>query len=323
MKRRALLGAFAALCIWVGTHAAGASQRIAFLGVTPADSVTTRNTLDGFRKGLTEHGLIEGRDYTIEFAAEPRIAQLGARVAELIARKPALLVAITTPAAQAAARATRDIPVVFGVVSDPVGSGIVTSLARPGGNVTGVSNMLPALSGKLLELARALLPGLSRAAVLWNPDNPAKVIEAEELRIAAKSTGVALEELPARSAGEIERALAPGKDRPKLLVILGETLTQANRARIAQLALAGRMAVVSNLSTHTQAGGVLSYSPDYRELNRRLGAFAARILKGARPEDLPVELPTRFELLVNLKAAKTLGIQVPQTLLLRADRVIE
>lgn len=330
MKRRDALFRMAALyVVFRGcdllAQGMQARRRIAFLGVTPADDARiTLRTLAAFRDGLADEGLLEERDFAIDYSPEPRIDRVPTKVAELLRGSPALLVAITTPVAQAAAKATRQIPIVFGTVSDPVGSGLVASLARPGSNVTGVSNMLPALSGKLLELVRELVPGISRVAVLWNPDNPAKAIEAEELRAAARKLSIALQEFPARTLAEIESALARGvKDRPTVLLILAETVTDTHRKRIAELASVGRTAVVSNLATHTEAGGVLSYQPDYRALNRRVGALAGKILKGAKPADLPVELPAKFELLVNKGAAKALGIAIPPSILLRADRLIE
>ena len=301
-----------------------AKRRIAFLGVTPADDPVTLRMLAAFREGLVGEGLLEERDFMIDYSPEPRIDRVPSKVADLLKRSPALLVAITTPVAQAAAQATRQIPIVFGTVSDPVGSGLVASFARPGGNVTGVSNMLPALSGKLLELARELVPTTSRVAVLWNPDNPAKEIEAKELRAAASKLGLVLTEFRVRALAEIEGALARGvRERPAVLVILAETLTHAHRKQIAELALLGRIPVVSNSASHTEAGGLLSYQPGYAALNRRVGALAGKILKGAAPADLPVELPATFELLVNKGAAKALGIAIPPSILLRADRVIE
>lgn len=329
MRRRDAIVRMTALCAALGARNSlaqrvQAQRRIAFLGVTPADAATTRRILVWFREGLAGEGLLEGRDLTIDYSSEPRIDRISATVGELLKRNPALLVAITTPVAQAAAKSTRQIPVVFGTVSDPVGSGLVASLARPGGNVTGVSNMLPALSGKLLEFVRELVPGISRVGVLWNPDNPAKAIEAEQLRLAARKLNVALEEFPARTLAEIESSLARGiKEKPAVLVILAETVTQAHSKRIAELTWESRIAVVSNLATHTESGGVLSYQPDYMALYRRVGALAGKILRGALPADLPVELPAKFELLVNKGAAKALRITLPPSILLRADRAIE
>jgi putative ABC transport system substrate-binding protein len=280
--------------------------------------------LTGFRRGLTDEALTEGRDFIIEYSSEPRIEQLPAKIAEVLKRDPVLLVATTTPVAQAAAKATPHLPIVFNTVSDPVGSGLVASLARPGNNVTGVSNMLPELSGKLLDLVRELLPGATPVAVLWNPDNPAKVLEVAELRIAAKKLSVDLAELPVRSLPDIERALEPGqKNMGKVLVILAETLTGVHSKRIDELLQVRRIAVISNHRIHTLAGGLLSYAPDYAALHRRLGGLTAKILKGAKPAEIPVELPTKFEILVNLKTAKMLGLTIPQSILIRADRVIE
>ena len=310
--------------LYLSAQGARAPQRIAFLGHTPADTDVTRRILSGFREGLAGAGFAEGRNVTIDFIAEPEIIKLPERVRELLARKPDLLVALTTPIAQAAARATRITPIVFGTVSDPIGSGLVASLARPGGNVTGVSNMLPELSGKLLELLREIVPTVERVAVLWNPDNPAKAIELRELQAAALSTKLVLLEVPARSGQEIERALSGlSKDGAQALVILAETLTFTHRQRISELALARRIPIISNNTPHTQAGGLVSYSPIYGMLDRRLGALAGKILSGAKPAELPVELPTNFEVVVNLKTAKALGVKMPQSILLRAERVIE
>ena len=322
MNRRGTLAALAALLATPIAVLGQTPRRIAFLGVRPA--IRAAQGLASFREGLTGEGLAEGRDFAIDYFAEPRIDRLPARVSELLKREPALLVVVTTPAAQAAAKATRQVPIVFTTVSDPVGSGLVASLARPGGNVTGVSNMLPELSGKLLELVREILPDTSRVSVLWNPQNPAKALEVAELRLAARKMHVELAELPVRSLDDIERALAPGrKDPTRVLVILAEALTDAHRQRIGELADVSRIAVVSNHSVHLQPGGVLSYSPDYSVLNRRLGGLAGRILKGAKPADLPVELPTTFELVVNKAAAKKLDLAIPQSILVRANRTIE
>ena len=324
MNRRGAVAVLTALVVApdVFAQASRTPRRIAFIGVLGETS--ERDMLSGFRQGLTEEGLTEGRDFTIEYSSEPRIEQLPAKVAEVLKRDPALLVATTTPVAQAAAKATRQLPIVFNTVSDPVGSGLVVSLARPGNNITGVSNMLPELSGKLLELVRELLPDATPVAVLWNPDNPAKVLEVAELRLAAKKLRVELAELPVRSLPDIERALEPGrKSLGKVLVILAETLTGVHSKRIDELLQVRRTAVISNHRIHTVAGGLLSYSPDYAALHRRLGGLTAKILKGAKPAEVPVELPTKFEILVNLKTAKMIGLTIPQSILLRADRVIE
>lgn len=299
-------------------------HRIAFLGTMSADAEVMRVTMARFKEGLASEGFVEGRNYVIDFVTEPDVARAPERIRQLLGRTPAVLVVMTTPVAQAAAKAERETPILFTAVSDPLESGLVASLARPGGNVTGVSNVLPELSGKLVELVRELIPGAARIAVLWNPDNPAKALELRALHDAASRYKVSLHELPARSKEEIEAVLADlGRTGARALVVLGESLSFAHRKRIDELARASRVPVVSNITPHTEAGGLASYTADGAFLNRRLGALAAKILAGAKPAALPVELPTRFVLTVNRKSAKALGIAIPQSVLLRADRVIE
>lgn len=327
-RRRAIASALgiAAALFSVAARAQGGTRvhRVAFLGTMSADSETMRRTMASFKEGLADEGFVEGRNYVIDFATEPDVARAPERIRQLLARTPAVLVVMTTPVAQAAAKAARETPILFTSVSDPLESGLVASLAQPGGNVTGVSNMLPELSGKLLELVRELLPDATRITVLWNPDNPAKAIELRALREAASRYKISLHELPARSKEEIEAALAGlGRAGARALVVLAESLTFAHRKRIDELARASRMPVVSNITQHIEAGGLASYTSDGALLNRRLGALAAKILAGAKPATLPVELPTRYVLTVNQKSAKALGIAIPQSVLLRADRVIE
>ncbi len=326
-RRRALqaLGMAAAL-FSAPARAQGGTRvhRIAFLGTMSADAEAMRRTMASFREGLADEGFAEGRNYVVDFVAEPDVARAPDRIRQLLVRTPAVLVVMTTPVAQAAVKVARETPVLFTAVSDPIESGLVASLGRPGGNVTGVSSMLPELSGKLLELVGELVPNASRIAVLWNPDNPAKALELRALRDAASRSKIALHELPARSAEEIEAALAAlGRTGARALVVLAESLSFAHRKRINELARASRVPVIANLTQHTEAGGLASYTADYAMLNRRLGALAAKILAGATPATLPVELPTRFVLTVNLQSAKALALKIPQSVLLRADRVIE
>lgn len=326
MKRRDAVLALPALAylVSIGGARAGASlQRIVYFGVLPPESPSVVATLARFREDLGRHGLTDGRDYTLDYVWEERVDRIPEKMRALLEREVSLVVAITTPVALAAAKATRKIPIVFGTVSDPIGSGLVARIDRPGGNITGVTNLLPELSGKLLELSREIVPGAVRIAVMWNPENPAKALELRELRVAAGRASVALAELPVRSAAEIEKAIAGvGKD-VSVIVTLAETLTNANRQRIATLARMRHLPTVFNLAAHVEAGGLVSYSPDYGALNRRLGDLAGRILKGADPGTLPVEQPTTFELVVNKGTAKSLGISIPQTVLLRATKVIE
>lgn len=330
-QRRRLLGLGIVMpALWgfaapaVRAQSAKRPRRVVYFGVLPPDDSRPRRDLARFGEELRKHGFSEGTGYTLEYVWERDIERVPERMRTLVAQKVDLIVAITTPVAVAAAKATREVPIVFGVVSDPVESGLVATLNRPGRNVTGVTNVLPELSGKLLELTREIVPGVKRIAVMWNPDNPAKVLELRELQVAAKRTGVGLEEYPVRTAGDIESALAAvSNSKAAALVTLAETLTDAHRERIARAALASRVPTIFNSTPHVRAGGLVSYSPDYSVLSRRLGDLAGRILAGAHPAALPVEQPTRFELAVNLKTARALGITIPQSVLVRADEVIQ
>jgi putative tryptophan/tyrosine transport system substrate-binding protein len=325
LRRRVLAGAALGLAaLAMPAAAARRPHRIGFFGVRPPESHPEVLQMARFREGLREHGLREGTGYRLEHVWERRVDRLDDRMRSLIESRPDLVVAITTPVALAAARATTTIPIVFGTVSDPVASGLVRSLAQPGGNVTGVANVLPALSGKLVELAREILPEARRIAVLWNPDNPAKALELRELEAHAQRLGVECMRKPAHSAGEIDAALAGlAKARVAALVVLAETLTDAHRERMARLALDARLPTFFNHAPHVEAGGLAAYAPDYDLQTRRLGELAGRILSGEPPAKLPVEQPNRFVLMVNARTARSLGLELPRSVLLRADRVIE
>lgn len=299
-------------------------RRILYFSVQPADvpSMVAGQAL--LREALREHGFVDGTDYEIRYVWEQHIENVTARMQEELRAAPDLVITLTTPVALAAAKATSKVPVVFGTVSDPVASGLVQSLARPGSNVTGVANVLPALSGKLIELLREVLPGTNRIGVLWNPDNPAKLLELREVQAHAGAAGIECVLRPTRSATEIDAALsASGSGRVAAAIVLSDTLTNAHRDRIAQIALAARLPTFFNYSPQVKAGGLASYSPDYQLQQRRLGELAGKILAGANPATIPVEQPVAFELLVNLKTARAIGVEVPRSILLRADRIIE
>lgn len=319
IRRRAIvLGAMALALPAVGR---GRLRRIGFFGVRPPESRAEAQQLARFREGLRDHGLREGPEYRIEHVWEKRVERLDERMRTLVETRPDLVVAITTPVALAAARATATIPIVFGTVSDPVASGLVQSLAQPGGNVTGVANVLPALSGKLVELTREILPAAARIAVLWNPDNPAKALELRELEAHARRAGIECIRRPVRSAAQIDAALE--RLAVDALVVLAETLTDGHRERLAERALAARLPTFFNHTPHVEAGGLAAYAPDYDLQTRRLGELAGRILAGESPATLPVEQPNRFLLTINTQTARALGLELPRAVLLRADRVIE
>jgi putative ABC transport system substrate-binding protein len=277
-----------------------------------------------FRARLRELGYVEGQNLALEYRwAEGRFERLPRLAAELVRLAPDVIVTVVTQPSLAARDATTTIPIVMIGVADPVAAGLVTSLARPGGNVTGTSGVAAQLVGKQLELIKDTFPDLSRLAVLWNPANAVfQALQLREVQIAARALRVELRLLEARSPAEIDRVVAatePG--RP--LWVLGDPLFTTQRGRIGRLALARRVPIVGSTREMAEAGALLAYGPNYADLSRRSADYLDRILKGARPADLPVEEPTTFELVVNLQTARALGLTVPRPVLLRADRVIE
>jgi putative ABC transport system substrate-binding protein len=278
-----------------------------------------------FRAGLRDLGWVEGRSIEIEYRWAGGVLERYALLSdELVGSKPDLLVATSTPGAQAAQRATRQIPIVFIAVSDPVASGIVSSLARPGANITGVSNFLPATTGKLLEFLKTLVASASRIGVIYNPDNHGKLLEFRELQDAAVTMNVAIEPLSVRSSGDLDATFETiARLRCDGLIALLDGVTLANRSRIAQFAERGRLPAIYQVREFVEAGGLMSYGLNYCRHFRRAAVYADKVLRGARPAELPVELPTSFELTVNMKTAKAIGLPIPESFLLRADEVFE
>ena len=297
---------------------AGKVNRIGFLrfGHVPPTYI------EGFRQGLRELGYIEGQDITIEYGLAQSTAQLPDVAAELIRRKVDVLVASGTPSVLPAKNATSTIPVMFVAAIDPVAMGVVASLARPGGNVTGVSAVHADLTGKRLQLLRELLPKLSGIAFLVRATSPATAQYVKEAELAARTLGVQLRVLAVRDSSDFEGAFSEALGASALLVVDDAVMT-AHRTQIAELALKNRLPTMYGLSEMVEAGGLMSYGPHYGDLYRRAAMHVHKILKGAKPADLPVEQPTKFELVVNLKTAKALGLTIPQSVLLRADEVIE
>ena len=298
-------------------------KRIGFLSSSSlAGSQTFRSC---FSEGLAKLGWAEGQTVAIELRTlldTPR--PLPVLAEELIHLRPDLLFAAGTPAAQVMQRTVRDIPVVFAMVSDPVASGIVKSLARPEANVTGVSNFLPATTGKLLEFAKAIAPKATRVAFLYDPANGGKLLELKELRLLGPSQGVAIEPHELRNPEDIERAFAAlTKSPPGALIIPTDGVTLRGMDTLVQRAAKLRRPAIYQTREFVDAGGLMSYGLNVCQHFRNAASHADKILKGAKPGDLPVELPTTFELIINLKTAKALGIKIPQSVLLRADRVIE
>jgi putative ABC transport system substrate-binding protein len=306
--------------------AAQEAARVARIGFLTADRAII--PYQAFLQGLRDHGYVEGRNVVIEYrSAEGRLEQLPALAAELVGLKVDVLMTVTTVAALAAQQATRTVPIVFGAVSDPVATGLVASFARPGRNITGLSFFAPELVGKSLELLKQAAPGVNRVAVLWQSGGFAEH-QGKALRKAAENAarvlGMRLQVVEARGPDDFDRAFAEiARGRAEALMVpTSATFTQA-RGRLVDLAAKGRLPAVYPSREYVDAGGLLAYGPNLRDLFQRSATYVDRILKGTKPADLPVEQPTKFELVINLTAAKGLGLTIPASLLARADQVIE
>jgi putative ABC transport system substrate-binding protein len=329
ITRRAFLAATLAPALGVPPVAkaqqAGKVARIGFLGPPPG---TGGQLVESFQQGLRELGYIEGQNIKVEYrwtdvlSADPR--QLDVLAAELVRLRVDVLVASITPVIQAATRATTTIPIVMANAADPVTSGFVASLARPGGNVTGMSRLLPEMIGKELELLKRAVPGVSRIGILSNPDNRLHAHMLNRARHEAPALGVELEIAEASTPNQLEAALeALGRGRVGAILIFGDGMFFLNRARLATVLLRLRLPSMFANVEHVEAGGLMSYSASARDNYRRSAYFVDRILRGANPADLPVEQPTKFELVINAKTAKALGLTIPPSLLLQVDQVIE
>ncbi|HEV2978734.1 MAG TPA: ABC transporter substrate-binding protein [Casimicrobiaceae bacterium] len=282
--------------------------------------------LEDFRQGLRELGYVEGRNLQLEIRwGEGKLDRLPALAEELVRLKVDVIMAVTSPSVVAAKQATGTIPIVMPFSSDPVGDGLVTSLARPGGNITGLSMMAPELGAKRLQLLKEVFPKIFRpVAVVWNPDYVGMMARFRETQGAAPVVGMGVRSVEVRDSRELERALeSMERERPDAIVLLADPLTVSQRLRIVEYAAAERVPAIYEISQFVDAGGLMSYGPNVDELVRRAAIYVDKILKGAKPADLPIEQPTKFEFVINLKCAKALGVTIPQTVLLQADRVIE
>ena len=297
--------------------------RIGFL--TAAGRAGSAHLIEAFLQGLRDLGYVEGKNIAIEYRlADAKFERLPELAADLVRLKVDVIVAAVTQALLAAKAATATIPVVMVAVSDPVGAGLVASLARPGGNLTGTSAMTAETAGKPLGLLKETLPKISRVAALWNPANP--VFQASHLReveVTAKALGVKLQSLKARDPEEIDRAFAAiVRERTSALQLLGDPVFASNRKQIAALAIKHRLPAVSGPKEYADAGLLMSYGASFPESYRRAATYVDKILKGTKPADIPIERPTKFEFVINLKTAKLIGVNVPQSVLFRADKVI-
>src|SRR5579862_254610 len=299
--------------------------RIGFLSpASPASGWDIR--LQAFRDGLRELGYVEGKNLQLEVRwGEGNIELLPVLAAELVQLKVDVIVAATSPAVVAAREATRTIPIVMPLSSDPVGDGLVASLAHPGGNITGLSVMSPELGEKRIQLLKEIFPKVSRAMdVLWNPDYVGMRARFEQARAAAPAVGLVVRSVEVRDTRELNTALdAIIRERPEALLILVDPLTLSQRSRIVDFAAEQRLPAIYESSDFVDVGGLISYGTNGRDQFRRAASYVDRILRGVKPGDLPIEQPTTFELVINMRAAKALGITIPQSVLIRADRVIE
>jgi putative ABC transport system substrate-binding protein len=329
MNRRTLLFglALASLAAPLATEAQQAAK-IARIGYLAANLAASPQLLEAFLQGLRDLGYVEGRNVVIEYrSAEGKLERLPALAAELVALKVDVIVAGGgAPAALAAKQATRTIPICFIAVGDPVTSGLVTSLARPGGNVTGLASLTPELVGKRLEQLKQAIPGVSRVAVLWQPGALGERTDKDMLKgaeVAARALGVRLQFVEARGPADFDRAFSDmTRARAGALTMLPSIMFLNERRRLVDLAAKNRLPAVYPYREVVDAEGLMSYGPDFHDLFRRSATYVDKILKGAKPGDLPVEQPTKFELVINLKTAKGLGLAIPSLLLQRADEVI-
>jgi ABC-type uncharacterized transport system substrate-binding protein len=325
MRRREFIGllggAAAAWPIAARAQQSGKLPTIGFLGATP--SIESQRVA-AFVQRLRELAWIDGRNLAIEYRwAEGRSERAAEIAAEFVQRKVDVIVTVATPATLATKQATAVIPIVFAAVSDPVGTGLVASLARPGGNVTGLANQISDTGGKKLEFLREVVPGLRRLAIMANVGNPASVLEMGEAHATARTLGLEVTTSEIRRADDIAPAFEALKDRADALYLCPDPLMNTNRTRINILAVGVRLPTMHGNREYVEAGGLMSYGANLPDQFRRAAEFVDKILRGAKPADIPVEQPTKFDLIINLTTAKALGLKIPEALLLRADEVIE
>jgi ABC-type uncharacterized transport system substrate-binding protein len=319
--------------IWLGlalsilaTSLAAEAQSVPRVGMLlPTSRADAEINIEAFRQGLRELGYVEGKDIRVEPRyTEGRDERLQDLATELVALKVDAIVTWGTPAARAAKVVTKTIPIVMAAVIDPVGTGLIASLARPGGNLTGVTSGGTELSGKNFELIKELAPGIRRVAVLWNPANPIQPVMFRETQVAAEAMRMQVQSVGVSDPNDLDRALAAmNEERPGALLVLHDLMLLAHRRRIVDFVARIRLPAVYERKVWVEAGGLVSYGVSFPDNFRRAATYVVKILKGAKPADLPVEQPTKFELVINLKTAKALGITIPQPVLVRANQVIQ
>jgi putative ABC transport system substrate-binding protein len=325
MRRREFITLLGGVAVtWpLAANAQSKTPRIGFMGNSTA--ALEANLVDAFREGLREHGYEEGRNIVIEYRwADGKYERFPALVAELIAANVEVIVTAGTPAALAMKKATTTVPLVMVAVGDPVGTGLVPSLARPGANLTGLSSVAPDLEGKRLQLLREVVPALSHVAMFINSLNPFHVSSMRQARAAAQTMGIKLQLHDIRKSEDLDDAFAAiRKERPDAVLILADRVFLHNRERMIDLTKEQRLPNVNAYKELVEVGGLMSYGPSYEDMHKRAAIYVDKILKGAKPADLPIEQPSKFTFIVNLKAAKALGVTVPSQLLGLADELID
>jgi putative ABC transport system substrate-binding protein len=298
-------------------------HQIGFLSTPSSSVISARN--EAFRQGLRELGYVEGKNIVIEWRyAEGKFDRLPALAAELVRLKVNVIVTAGPAATSPAKEATATIPIVMGFDNDPVGSGFVASLASPGGNITGLSTLAPEISGKQLEFLKEIVPKLSRVAVVGASTEPGNAQALREVEVAAGAFGVQLQHLDVRDPKDIETAFrAATKGRADAILMLNSPVLNPHRTQVVNLAVKSRLPVIYGQPEFVEAGGLMTYSASFTDLFRRAATYVDKILKGAKPAELPVEQPTKFDLMINLKAAKQIGLTIPPNVLVRADKVIK
>jgi putative tryptophan/tyrosine transport system substrate-binding protein len=324
IRRREFIGRLGATAAWplaARAQQAGKLPTIGFLGASP--SIESQRVA-AFVQRLRELAWVDGRNLAIEYRwAEGRNERYAENAAELVRLKVDVIVTVATPPTVAAKQATAVIPIVFAAVSDPVGTGLVASLARPGANATGLSNQTSDTAGKKLEFLREVVQGLRRLAIMVNVSNPASVLEMGDVQAAARTFGLEIATSEIRRVEDIASALDTLKGRADALYVCADPLVNANRVRINTLALGVRLPTMHSYREYVEAGGLISYGANIPNLFRRAAEFVDKILHGTKPADIPVEQPTKFDLVINLITAKALGLEIPSSVLARADEVIE
>jgi putative tryptophan/tyrosine transport system substrate-binding protein len=319
-RRLFLFGSIASLVIpSIGdAQQAGRAYRVGFLRNGPPP----KSFIDGLQQGLRALGYVEGQNLTIEYGLSSSADELPRAAARLVGLKVDLILASGTPPVPVAKNATRTIPIVFVASIDPIATGVAQSLARPGGNVTGLSGIHSDLMGKRFELLRDVLHKVSRVAVLSHAANPGNAEYIREAEVAARALGVDIQLIAVRDAADFDRAFSEARGA-SAVIQLDDVIFTSHRRQVVQVAARYRLPTMYGFKEFVDAGGLMAYGPDYPDLYRRAATYVDKIFKGANPADLPIEQPTKFELVINLKTAKALGLTIPPSLLLRADQVIE